>query len=80
MLNTLFQICSLTVTKIPLDENNLKLFYRNSSMDILTSTCNFVLMVHKQITHDDAEGLVFQNLVIIYILYQTKQMISVIYP
>ena len=41
----------------------------------------FVLMakgrMHCSITHDGAEGLVFLNLVLIYILYQTKQIISV---
>ena len=44
----------------------------------------FVLMaqgrMHYSITHDDAEGLVFLNLVLIYILYQTEQIISVICP
>ena len=37
MLNTLFQICSLTVAKLPLDVNNFELFYCNSSMNIWTS-------------------------------------------
>ena len=41
MLNTFFQICSLTVAKLPLDKNNIELFYCNSSMNIWTSTCNF---------------------------------------
>ena len=41
MLNTLFQICSLTVAKLHLDKNNFELFYCNSSMNIWTSTCNF---------------------------------------
>ena len=41
MLNTLFQVCSLTVAKLPLDDNNFELFYCYSSMNILTSTCNF---------------------------------------
>ena len=36
MLNTLFQVCSLTVAKLPLDDNNFELLYC-----ILTSTCNF---------------------------------------
>ena len=41
MLNTLFQICSLTVAKLTLDENNFELFYCNLSINIWTSTCNF---------------------------------------
>ena len=41
MLNTLFKICSLTVAKLPLDENNFELFYCNLSMNIWTSTSNF---------------------------------------
>ena len=41
MLDTLFQICSLTVAKLPLDENYFDIFYCNSSMDIYTSTRNF---------------------------------------
>ena len=44
----------------------------------------FALITHWQmhclITHDDAEGHVFLNLVLIYTLYQTEQMISVICP
>ena len=83
-LNTLFQICSLTVAKLPLDENNFELFYFNSSMNIWTSTCNFrsygkkvnALFNH----HDDAEGLMFLKLVFVYSIYQTEQMISVKCP
>ena len=41
LLNTLFQICSLTVAKLPLDENNFELFNCISSINIWTSTCNF---------------------------------------
>ena len=41
MLNTLFQFCSLTIGKLPLDGNNFELFYYNASMNIWTSTCNF---------------------------------------
>ena len=84
MLITLFQICSLTVAKLILDENNFELFYCNSSMDIWTSTCNFRSYCHGQmhclITHDDAEGLMFLNLVFVYTIYQTEQMISVKCP
>ena len=38
ILNTLFQICSLTGAKLPLDESNLD-FYCYSSMNIWTNTC-----------------------------------------
>ena len=41
MLNTLFQICSLTVTKLPLNENSFEFFYCNLSMNLWTSMCNF---------------------------------------
>ena len=41
MLNTLFQICSLTEAILPLDENKFELFYCNSSMNIWTSTFTF---------------------------------------
>ena len=34
--------------------------------------------MHCLITQDDAKGLLFLNLVFIYILYQTEQMISLI--
>ena len=44
----------------------------------------FVLMaqwqMHCLITHDDAEGLVFLNLLFIYIRYQTEHIMSVICP
>ena len=63
MLDTLFQICSLTVAKLPLDENNFEVFYCNSSMNILLAHAIFVLMpqgqMHCLITHDDAEGECF---------------------
>ena len=36
--------------------------------------------MHCLITHDDTEELVFLKWVLIYILYRTEQMISVICP
>ena len=84
MLNTLFQMCSLTVAKVPLDEKNFKLFNCNSSLNIWTSTCNFrsygTKEMHCLITNNDAEGLMFLNFVFVYTIYQTEQMISVKYP
>ena len=34
ILNAFFQIFSLTVAKLPLNENNFELFYCSSSMEI----------------------------------------------
>ena len=73
MLNALFQICSLTVAKLPLDEKYFELFYCNSPMIFGLVHAIFVLMaqgqMHCLITLNDAEGLVFLNLVFIHILY-----------